>query len=1044
MFPTMNKKNQFFCTVLIAGFLGFSFAFPNLNPPTLSVNISGILNCQNTTVTISATSSATNSGFSWTGPGNFTSNIANPVVSLAGVYELVVTDLDNGCTNSIQALVMATTPPTAQISAQTNVLCNGQSTGAATVMATGGAGNFSYLWSNGQTTPTLTNLSAGSYMVTVTDMEQCTAVATATITEPDAIAANLTATNESASGANDGTASANPTGGQAPYSYIWSNGQSTPSIDGLSPDNYAVTITDANNCTLIATTTVSSFDCSNVTLDFQINPVNCNGGNNGSLTALVVSNAAPITYMWSNDSTMASNSGLMAGTYSVTVQDGNGCQLTGSATIPEPPAIVLTASATDILCNGAMTGTATAMASGGTGTITYFWNNGLTTPTITDLSPGVYTINVQDQNFCSTNTNVTVTQPPALVLDVQTTDETASGANNGTATADVSGGTGTFSFLWSNGATTQMISNLVSDNYCVTITDANGCTTAGCGFVNSFGCNAIQTLVNQTNVACFGEANGAATITSFNGTEPYSYVWSNNEVGATISNLAAGTYSVTCTDATACTSVLDVVITEPGELTLAVIDFGNVACDNQDGFASVAATGGILGYTYLWSNGSNNSMITNLAAGDYSVTVTDPNLCTAENSVSIIQIPDNEPPLAAVNNINVFLNEDGLASITPEMLDAGSSDNCGIVSSSIDIADFDCSDIGSVEVVYTVVDESGLTTNISSFIMVIDSLPPVITCPANIVMEGCNIAVEYPVPTVMDNCSVGTPYFLQGVPSGGLFPAGTTMVTWGVNDGFGNPGTCTFSVTLENEFTAVGNSTQASCAGFDDGTATVEPVNGIAPYNFAWNDPNMQTSETATGLLAGDYIATITDATGCPTVATITVEQPDLITIEVIEVIPETDGSMNGAITIEANGGTGGDFSYLWYLNGDLYSTEPNLINLSAGTYAVFVKDITDCTNSDTIVVDMVLDISDNQSEENISLYPNPTTGKFYLDMEFPIEKEVSIAVFDMTGKAIFQQNQSGIIKQNFEIDLQGFSKGVYWVTVQAGSDFYRKKIFLH
>lgn len=882
----MNKK----CTFLSATLVALIFMYGFIIPPTLSVNISGVLNCQNTTVTINATSSAPNSSFSWTGPDNFTSNSPNPVVSVAGVYELIVTDNDNACTNSIQALVIESTPPL---------------------------------------------------------------------------------------------------------------------------------------------------------LNFQINSVNCFGGSNASLTALVTSNATPIAYLWDNGVMEATNSGLTAGIYFVTVTDNNGCQEVGSATVTEPAAIAISMASTNISCNGAMDGTATAMATGGTGTLTYFWDNGLTTPTISNLSPGIYTVNVSDDNFCGESASITITQPTAMVLNVITTNETANAANDGTALAQISGGDGTYAFLWSNGETSQTIDSLGSDNYCVTVTDGSGCTVQGCGFVDAFGCNSIQVVVNNTNVDCFGNENGTATAAAFNGTEPYDFLWSNGSTTTTVTNLTPGLYTVTCTDANSCTGVSQITISESSQLMLTVINFGNVACNNSDGFASVAAVGGILGYQYLWSNGETTSMITDLTAGSYSVTVTDPNNCTATNDVEIMEISDTQPPTATVNNIDVFLDENGMVTITAEMLNAGSNDNCAIESTSIDISEFTCDDFGSNEIVFTATDVSGLTTTISSFVMVIDSTPPVLICPPNVVMEGCNVGIEYPIPTATDNCAVGTPFFMEGQPSGGVFPAGTTVVKWGVNDSYGNPGTCEFLVTIENDFVGVGDFTPPICAGFSDGTATVEPMNGIPPFTFGWNDPNFQTTQTAVGLSAGEYIATITDATGCPTVTTVEVEQPDLITISAVEILAETNNEMNGAITIETAGGSGSAFQYQWFFNGELFSNEQNITNLDAGIYAVFVTDISDCTNADTFVVDMVTDVFDRQMDKNIHLYPNPTTGVFYLDLSLIAEKVVSVAVFDKLGKVILQKANQWVLEEDWTIDLTGFVSGIYWIKVQVGKEIYWKRVLV-
>lgn len=1017
----------------------------NTDIPSVAITIPGNLNCNNSSITITATSDANNPSYSWTGPNGFTSNVANPSVSVAGTYEVTVIDNDNGCMSSISEVVEETIPPTATISNQTNVNCNGQNTGSATVMATDGTGNYTYLWSSGGMMATETGLAAGMYTVTVTDGDQCTATASVTITEPTAITVNASATDVSAVGADDGTATANPMGGTPAYMYLWSNMETTQTITGLAPGTYTVTVTDANGCSAEESVIVSSVDCAGLTLDFDKTDVDCNGANTGSATALVNGATMPITYVWSNGGMDAMIDNLSAGTYSVTATDANNCEIIGSTTITEPTDIAVMPTGTNPLCNGGMDGTASVTASGGTGMLTYMWSNGMSGAMITNIGAGTYSVTATDENGCMAVGMVILNEPDAIVLTVMTTNESANGANDGSASVDVSGGTMPINaYLWSNGATTQLIENLAPGEYCVTVTDNNGCTAESCGTVAPFGCGDVTTVVTSTPASCFGEMNGTATAESFGGTEPYVYSWSNGGSTPSILNLTAGTYTVTCTDASACSAVMSVVVEQPDELTISIIDSGDVDCEgNNNGFATAEASGGVLGYTYLWSNGTDTNTATDLAPGTYTVTVTDPNMCTAETSVMIGLSPDTEAPMAVTNNIEVSLDANGLASITAEMIDGGSTDNCGIQEISIDIMDFNCSNLGENTVTLTVTDDAGLTATETAIVTVIDEIAPMINCPADIVEQGCNVIVEYDMATASDNCSVSDIALINGLPSGSTFPSGTTTIEYMATDASGNSTACSFTVTLEADFSATASSTATTCAGFSDGTATVVLSGGVEPFIINWDDPTMQSGLTATDLSAGVYTATATDATGCTTVVTVEVTQPDFITIDIIEIINETNENMDGSITIEVNGGTGNPFSYEWFLNGELFSTAANLENLAAGTYMVSVIDGSGCTNTETIIVDNIVGTFENNATEQIDLYPNPTTGEFQLDIQLATEKEISVSIFDLTGKAVYQQASRPVLKENLLVDLNEFSDGVYLVRVQVGEDVLMRRVIL-
>ena len=537
----------------------------NTVAPTAAIAVPGNLNCNNNTVQLNATGSSQGANFTYlwtTTNGNIVSGgtTLTPIVSAVGTYQLVVTNTENACTSSVSTTVNQSPTITATASSA-NVSCNGGANGSATVSASGGNGAYAYLWSNGATTASISGLSAGSYLVTITDGENCTVSATAAVTQPNQLLANASATGETSLGAHNGTATASPAGGTPAYSYGWSNGGTTATITGLVPGSYTVTVGDAQGCTAIQTVTVNAFGCS---LSASISATNatCNGANNGSASVALTGAATPVNYNWSN---------------------------------------------------------------------------GATTQNITGLAPGTYTVSIVDGNNCPAILNTTVSEPTLVSANASSTNETASGANNGTATASPTGGSGVYTYLWSNGGTSASIMNLAPGSYIVSVTDSNNCIAIQTVTVSSFNC-AINAAISGANVSCFGGNDGLATAVLSNGQLPYIYNWSNGGTSATINNLPAGSYTVTAHDAAGCVTTQSIVITEPAVLSAEASVIQNVVCpSDHTGAVGIVAVGGTLPYTFTGN-------LNNLAVGAHSVIVTDNNGCTTSVLFNIIAT-DNQPPV---------------------------------------------------------------------------------------------------------------------------------------------------------------------------------------------------------------------------------------------------------------------------------------------------------------------------------------------------------------------------------------------------------------
>ena len=770
----------------------------NLNntAPTAAASTPGNLNCNNAQLQLNGANSSqgTNFTYAWTTPnGNIVEggNTLTPLINQVGDYNLLVSNTENGCTATATTSVAQTPAVTSSISAQTNVACNGAANGSATVTPGGGTNTYSYAWSNGATTASVNDLAAGTYGVTITDGENCTASSSAVITQPDVLTTNASATAQTANGINDGTATAAPAGGSTGYAYAWSNSGTTATITDLAPGSYTVTVTDANACTAVAIVTVNSFNC----------------------------------------------------------------------------ALAASATSTNISCFGANNGTASVELTGAAMPVTYAWSNGGVTQSISNLAAGAYTVSVTDGNNCPATLNVSVAEPAVLNTNASATNETAAGANNGSASAAPTGGIGTYTYAWSNNATTQSISNLAPGTYSVVVTDANGCTSGQTVVVNAFNC-VISAQSNVTHVSCAGALNGSIALSQTGGTAPFTYAWSNGGNTATISNLAPGTYTASISDVNGCQVLASATVTEPAPYSAWTLQTTNPACPNEaTGTASASISGGTAPLNFLWSNGATTSDISNLSAGTYGLTVTDANGCHT-NTSAIITATDNVPPTVSAQNATVNLDANGLAEVTLASVSAQFADNCAIATVVIAPTSFDCSQVGSHNVTVTVTDQAGLIATATAVVTIADNIAPSLTCPTNFRVCPSDNVVSYPAPVASDNCSLVNGKWAQtsGLPSGAAFPVGVTTQTYTYTDAGNNTGACSFDVEVTSPVSfdkvLVTNATNNQ----SNGAIDLSISGGTAPYIYVWTNAAGQTVGTTpsiSDLPAGLYTVKVTDANGC-------------------------------------------------------------------------------------------------------------------------------------------------------------------------------------
>jgi|GEM_PF-656371 len=812
----------------------------------------------------------------------------------AGTYQLIVKD-GLGCTSAVSTITLSQPLAAlmASISSQTDVLCFGNLTGAATASSSGGTGPYTYSWNTSpiQTTATATALAAGTYTVTVTDANNCSTTASVTITQP---AAALTAsissqTNVLCFGNSTGTATVSPVGGTGPYTYSWTTSpvQTTATATGLSAGTYTVTVKDVNNCSTTASVTITQPAAAlSASISNQTN-VLCFGNAMGSATASPSGGTGPYTFSWniSPIQTTATATGLAAGTYTVTVTDANNCSTTASVTITQPAAALSSSisSQTNVLCFGNATGSATASPAGGTGPYTYSWNSTpvQTTATATGLAAGTYTVTIKDVNNCSTTASVTITQP-AAALSASISSQTnvlCFGNATGAATVSPSGGTGPYTYSWNTTPvqTSATATGLAAGNYTLTVKDANNCSTTASVTITQPASALTASISSQTNVLCFGNSTGAATASPAGGSGPYTYSWNTSPVQttATATALAAGAYTVTVKDANNCSTTASVTITQPvAALSASISSQTNVLCfANATGAATASPAGGTGPYTYSWNSTpvQTTATATGLAAGTYTVTVKDANNCSTTTSVTITQ-PAAALTASISSQTNVFCNGNATGSAT-------------------------------------VVAQGGVSPYSYSW----NTLP---------VQTSATVS----------NVKAGT-YTVMVSDSNHCTTTATVTIT--------QPQALSASISSQTDVLCYGNAT---------GSATMSPSGGTAPYSYSWTTSPVQTTATASGLIAGVYFVTVSDSLGCSLTKKVVIHQPaaplsDNITIQT-QIL--CYGNATGVATVTASGGSG-SYTYAW--NTSPVQTFATATGLSSGTYTVTITDGSGCSLTDSVTL---------------------------------------------------------------------------------------------
>ncbi len=877
----------------------------------------------------------------------------------AGVYAGNVTDA-NGCTFAVSETI--TEPAALTVGVQsTNILCNGASTGNIDLTIGGGSTPYTFTWSDGPaSTEDRANIPAGTYSVTVTDLNLCTATATATLTQPTALTISETNVDVLCNGQSTGSIDVTVGGGQGTYTYAWSDGPvTTQDRTAVPAATYTVTATDQNSCTISVAAVISEPAALVVTTSHT--DVKCNGGSDGTLTINISGGVAPYSLLGQPlpaGTTVVPN--RTAGVYGGAVTDANGCSVTVSETIAEPGPQSLTVNNTNEPCFGAAVATASANFVNATGTVTYNWTPGpLSGANLTNLAAGTYNVTATDQNLCTLTGSVTVTEPAAPVMAVAVTNALCFGAN-GSATANPAGGTAPYNYTWSGSNLTTQTVPLPAGSYTVTATDASTCQqTASFSITEPSG---MSVLIQQTNVLCFGDATGSITLTVSGGAGPnYTYAWQPNvSTSNTATALIAGTYNITVTDQGNCTLDTAVVITEPAAALSNTVVATNVTCFGaNDGTVTLTTSGGTANYSYTWSpNTATGNAATGLGPNTYLINVTDANGCSVAETATV-----TEPTQLTLTQAQTDVLCNGAA--TGDATVTVSGGNPGYTYSWTPNVSSGNTATALTAGNYTVVATDASSCTISASFT--------ITQPAALTLTETHTNVD-----CFGN-STGT----MNVTAGGGVPGYTYVWTNNVSTGNSATGlaagsytvtatdvnscTVTVSATLTEpavlDVTATAN--DALCFNSTDGVITANATGGAAGgYTFSVNG---QTNSTGLypNMAPAAYVVYVTDANACIDSTPVVVGSPTEIVLSTTPQDVSCYGYTDGQISVVATGGATPTYTFA-LSNGD-QNSNGQFTNLAVGSYSVTVTNANNCTVSDTASVY-------EPDSVTISVSPDPVT----------------------------------------------------------------------
>ncbi len=769
---------------------------------------------------------------------------------------------------STMSILVNSTPSISAIGSNPN--CFGNANGSVTVNIIGGNPVFNIAW-NGGSANTLSNsylissLASGNYTITLTDVNNCIASGSANLTQPTALTISVVSTPIGIfGGTSNVTVSAS--GGTAPYSGT--------GIFNVSAGTYTYTVTDNNGCTASQTITITQ--PTELLISVSSTPINCYG----ELSQIIVSATGGVS-PYSGTGTF----NVTAGTYTYTITDNNGSTATSTVVVSQPSQIVLNESVIDAVCYGEYGTAAINVISGGVAPFTILWQNNSNQFVNNSIPANTnFAYTVTDFNSCPIIGSVLISQPEELLISYTTTDAGCFNSADGSIVlTSISGGIEPYNFIWNNGYPLPSLYNVSAGNYQVTVSDQNGCENFA--QVELFQADEIFLSIIATDALCSGAA-GKLTATVTGGISPYTYLWNNSATTSEITNLNPGTYSLTVTDANLCTISQTVNVNISGSLNPTIAITNPISCFSlSDGTLQANCPSAVLPNTYTWNNGITTAINQNLAAGTYSVILTDSRGCSGNATINLI----NPAEIRITSTITpISCNGESDAAITV-IISGGSNPYSFIWNNSGTTATIENLNSGNYSV--SVTDSRNCTAN-ANF---------------NIIQPNV-LNLDYQIHEIM--CYGFRDGSLLLSAAGGSTPysfglsQGTTEFAGNVHNSL-SPGIYTIFVEDNNNcrisqdivfqepapILAEVSYTNPSCIGINNGSIELEVTGGILPYLFSWNE-NITDIPIYASLTQGDYEINIIDANNCElSLGSVSLEDPDIDCIRIPNAFtPNADG----------------------------------------------------------------------------------------------------------------------------------------------------------
>ena len=779
--------------------------------------------------------------------------------------------------------------------------------------------------------------------------------------EAPTILSPATITDVNCFGENTGAIDISVQGGTGSYRYQWSFGNSTSQdLTGVPAGTYSVTVTDSNTGLFSTSSYTIGQPTSGINIsNIAVTDISCFGDDNGAIDVTASGGTGNLSYSWNQGLPASQDQQNLSpsNSYRVSITDALNCTLVSEdIVVIEPQELSISnIDVVDVSCFGEGDGRINLTISGGTPTFNYVWSNGLTENSNLqeNVAPGNYRVTITDNNNCRlVSDDITMAQPSQILIS-SITANTIDNGNDGAVSVSANGGTGTLSYSWAGPNSFSSDSRSVTGlsdfgEYCVTISDENNCSIEECVTLSE------RLQIGSTNItpSCAGDATGIIEISASGGTPDYTYQWSNGTNGPTLSNVPAGNYSVTVTDGDGEEIVASYEV--PGhpqiELIAQVTDVTGNA-NSTNGSINLTINGGQSPYEISWNNGASTQNISNLAAGEYCVTVTDQRGCESNICAQVVflsgplsanmQVMDAKCDNASDGSITINI----VGGVAPYRVEFNDGEQFENISGNVVTRD----SLAAGTYTYSVIDVRGTT---ETYTATIDEPSPISLTGVEILHDteeqGCNGSINLTLEGGTPDYSVSWNAAGTGLQivnlceiEGGFIPTVTDA----------NGCTTTFEPIQINTFGFNGAITDATCPEDADGIISLEVSGGEMPYSYEWMDEMgniVANSEQASNLIAGAYTIRVSEASGNTLSKTFNIGVQSNLGLDLV-VLSDFNGF--GVSCEEATNGSlraiglnsDGNYSYEWTNNDVFVGAEPNLTGVGIGMYKATVFDGAGC-----------------------------------------------------------------------------------------------------